>query len=70
MMLIESFTLLFYLKRRANYQAGELPICMRVTIDGGRFEMATKRQCEPDRWNARYLSFFPLLPLLACPVPE
>lgn len=51
-MLVKSFTLLFYLKRRANYKAGELPIYMRVTVDGDRFEIATKRQCEPERWNA------------------
>ncbi|MGG7662055.1 site-specific integrase [Dyadobacter sp. BHUBP1] len=51
-MLVKSFTLLFYLKRRANYQAGELPIYMRITVDGDRFEMAIKRQCEPERWNA------------------
>lgn len=51
-MLVKSFTLLFYLKRRAGYKAGELPIYMRVTVDGDRFEITTKRQCEPERWNA------------------
>lgn len=51
-MLVKTFTLLFYLKRRANYSSGELPIYMRVTIDGDRFEVATKRHCEPERWNS------------------
>lgn len=50
-MLVKSFTLLFYLKRRANFQTGELPIYMRVTVNGDRFEISTKRSCEPGRWN-------------------
>jgi len=28
-MLVKTFTLLFYLKRRANYSSGELPIYMQ-----------------------------------------
>lgn len=51
-MLAKTFTLLFYLKRRANYSSGELPIYMRVTVDGDRFEVATKRYCDPERWNS------------------
>ena len=47
----KTFTLLFYLKKRSNYSTGEVPIYMRVTVDGDRFEMATQRHCEPEHWN-------------------
>lgn len=32
--------------------SGDLPIYMRVTVDRDRFEMATQRYCDPDRWNS------------------
>ncbi|WP_255711031.1 Arm DNA-binding domain-containing protein [Dyadobacter chenhuakuii] len=51
-MLTKSFTLLFYLKKRSNYLKGKLPIYMRVTVDGKRMEIATKRECEPAKWNS------------------
>jgi hypothetical protein len=41
-MLTKSFTLLFYLKKRNNYLKGELPIYMRLTVDGQRIEISTK----------------------------
>src|SRR5690606_2949871 len=50
-MLTKTFTLLFYLKKRSNYVKGELPIYLRVTVDGQRFELATKRYCNPEKWN-------------------
>jgi hypothetical protein len=51
-MLTKSFTLLFYLKKRSNYSKGKLPIYLRVTVDGKRIEIATKRDCEPTKWNS------------------
>ena len=51
-MLTNSFTLLFYLKKRSNYNNGPLPIYMRLTIDGQRIEITTKRQCDPEKWNS------------------
>ncbi|TLV01429.1 site-specific integrase [Dyadobacter luticola] len=51
-MLTKSFTLLFYLKKRNNYAKGELPIYMRLTVDGQRIEISTKRKCEPEKWNS------------------
>ncbi len=51
-MLTKSFTLLFYLKKRSDYVTGELPIYMRLTVDGQRVELTTKRGCEPGKWNA------------------
>ncbi|MCE7039557.1 site-specific integrase [Dyadobacter sp. CY312] len=50
-MLSKTFNLLFYLKKPKNYVGGKMPIYIRVTTDGGRFEMAAKRDCEPDKWN-------------------
>jgi hypothetical protein len=51
-MLTKSFTLLFYLKKRSNYVKGKLPIYMRLTVDGKRIEVTTKRECEPSKWNS------------------
>jgi hypothetical protein len=51
-MLSKTFTLLFYLKRRNNYSGGKLPIYMRCTTNRTRFEMAVKRDCEPEKWNS------------------
>ena len=51
-MLSKTFTLLFYLKKPKNYVDGRMPIYMRFTIDRQRIEIATKRDCEPDKWNA------------------
>ncbi|MCF2447600.1 site-specific integrase [Dyadobacter sp. CY345] len=51
-MLSKTFTLLFYLKKPKNYVDGRMPIYMRFTIDRQRIEIATKRECEPEKWNA------------------
>lgn len=48
-----NFSLLFYLKRQKNYVSGNAPIYMRVTVEGKRAEIATNRECEPRRWNAK-----------------
>jgi len=50
-MLSKTFTLLFYLKKPKNYVEGKMPIYLRFTVDRQRIEMATKRECEPDRWS-------------------
>ncbi|WP_183573104.1 phage integrase SAM-like domain and Arm DNA-binding domain-containing protein [Mucilaginibacter sp. X5P1] len=46
-----NFSLLFYLKKPKNYQDGPMPIYMRFNVDSRRTELATARECEPDRWN-------------------
>jgi site-specific recombinase XerD len=51
-MLSKTFTLLFYLKRRSNYLGGKLPIYMRCTTNRSRFELAVKRDCDPEKWNS------------------
>ncbi|SEJ68461.1 Site-specific recombinase XerD [Dyadobacter koreensis] len=50
-MLTKNFSLLFYLKRRSNYVSGNLPIYIRITINGQRVEITAQRECEPEKWN-------------------
>lgn len=50
-MLDKSFGLLFYLKKPKNYQKGEIPIYLRITVDGTPKELSVKRTCDPARWN-------------------
>lgn len=52
-MVNKTFGLLFYLKKPKNYAKGSLPIYLRLTVDGKRAELATKRLCDdPQKWNA------------------
>ncbi len=50
-MLDKSFGLLFYLKKPKNYVKGEVPIYLRITVDGTPKELSVKRSCGPARWN-------------------
>ena len=52
-MLEKSFGLLFYLKKPKNYVSGEVPIYLRITVDGIEKELSTKRSWEPARWNGK-----------------
>jgi site-specific recombinase XerD len=45
------FNLLFYLKKRNNYEGGVIPIYMRVSVAGKRTEFATQRTWDPTKWN-------------------
>lgn len=52
-MVNKTFGLLFYLKKPKQYEKGALPIYLRLTVDGRRAEVATKRSCEaPEKWNS------------------
>jgi len=51
-MLDKSFGLLFYLKKPKNYEKGDLPIYLRITVDGVPKELSVKRTCDPERWNS------------------
>ncbi len=51
-MLEKSFSLLFYLKKTKNYRIGNMPIYLRITVDGIPKEITTGRNCDPDKWNA------------------
>ena len=47
-----SFGLLFYLKKPKGYENGEVPVYLRITVNGVSAEISTKRKCDPLRWNA------------------
>jgi site-specific recombinase XerD len=51
-MIMKSFGLLFYLKKRSGYVSGDLPIYMRITVDGVSKEISLLRMCDPTRWNS------------------
>ena len=46
------FAVLFHVKKSKVTTNGTAPIFMRVTIDGERIEISTKRLVEPNKWNA------------------
>ena len=50
-MIEKSFSILFFLKKPTGYTKGEMPIYLRVTVNGVRKEIVTKLDCEPERWN-------------------
>lgn len=45
------FSLLFYLKKPKHYVSGEIPLYMRITVDGAAKEISTSRKWNPDYWN-------------------
>jgi site-specific recombinase XerD len=46
-----SFSFLFYLKKPKGYASGNVPIYLRITVDGKRAEVSTGRECNPEKWN-------------------
>ena len=52
-MLEKSFGLLYYLKQTKNQKNENRYIYLRITVDGERREISTKRQWIPDQWNAQ-----------------
>jgi site-specific recombinase XerD len=46
-----NFSLLFYLKKPKNYVSGPVPIYLRITVNGGRAETTSSRECDPAIWN-------------------
>src|SRR5690606_30593407 len=49
----KTMKVLFLLRTRANYESGPAPIYMRVTIEGERFEFATQRKADPEKWDSK-----------------
>ena len=47
----KTFTAHFRIKKPKNYSSGPVPIYMRVTVDGERFEFHTRRECDPEKWG-------------------
>lgn len=52
-MLEQSLGILFYQKKRTGYSKGNVPIYLRITVNGSRIEIGTKQSCEPERWNSQ-----------------
>lgn len=44
-------SILFYGKKTALDSGKKLSICLRVTINGERFEVSTQRYVEPAKWS-------------------
>ncbi|MEI6554328.1 MAG: site-specific integrase [Paludibacter sp.] len=44
-------SILFYAKRAKTNTNGLIPIYLRVTVDGERIELSTKRFTHPDKWS-------------------
>lgn len=49
----KTLKILFYLKKRANYVSGNVPIYLRLTIDGRRIEKSVQRECDPSKWDSK-----------------
>jgi integrase len=47
----KTLAILFHLKKPKKYLKGPVPIYIRITIDGGRFEINTTRMCDPENWS-------------------
>ena len=47
----QTFSYIFYTKKRNTYTGGPIPIYIRITIAGKRAEVSTGREVEPARWN-------------------
>ena len=47
----KSFSLLFYVKSSKLSADGTAPIYLRITIDGQRVEISSKRQVIPSKWS-------------------
>ncbi len=47
----KTFNVLFILRKPKNYLTGDVPVYMRLTIDGTRAEFAAKRKVDPKIWN-------------------
>lgn len=47
----KSFGLQFFLRKSRTSKTEEVPIYLRLTIDGERVEISIKRKCDPKKWN-------------------
>ena len=47
----KTMKVLFFLRTRTSYVNGPAPIYMRVMVEGERFEMATQREVDPEKWD-------------------
>jgi len=48
----KTFSILFYVRKGKTTANGTAPIYSRITIDGQRAEITTKRNIAPEKWNS------------------
>jgi hypothetical protein len=48
----KNYGLVFYVKRSKMISNGTVPVYLRITVDGERVEISSKRYVNPDKWNA------------------
>jgi site-specific recombinase XerD len=46
-----TLSLLFSLRKPKNYSSGEMPIYLRITVDGQRTEFVVSQKCNPKNWD-------------------
>jgi site-specific recombinase XerD len=52
-MVTNRFSLLFRLKKPAQYERGPMPVYLRITINSERTELSVNREFDPHRWNKK-----------------
>ena len=54
----EKFNIWFFLKKGKRDNSGKLAIYLRVTFNGGRFELSTKKNAFLENWDSQYQRTF------------
>ena len=52
-MMNQTLGILFYLKNSKKLANGEVPIYLRITVDGVRAEHSIQRTINPENWNGK-----------------
>jgi integrase len=52
-MVTNRFSVLFRLKKPADYVKGNIPVYMRITVNSVRTEISINREFDPARWNTK-----------------
>jgi hypothetical protein len=47
-----TFSLLSFVREHKKNKEGQIPVYLRITVDGKRSELSTKTYVDPDKWNA------------------
>jgi hypothetical protein len=51
-MLEKSFGLLFFMRKPKNYKSGQLPIYLKITVNGEPKELSVERKWDPAKWSS------------------
>jgi hypothetical protein len=49
----KTFSLLFFVKRTKRLSHGEVPVYLRITVDGKRAEFSIKRSIQESNWDPK-----------------